>query len=392
MKKTAARNRLLRACRKRPWRKCGSGTLAPGHPVDPSSIFRYTRLSLYLCLLGALTFSAPVWACDVPVFYYAMEHWAPDPYEAILFHQGPLDESAKEAADRLRADASRINLLFTQVDLSAAAEPSMLRLWEEQSADALPWLVVRYALAAPDGEWVWSGPLTTAAVERLADSPLRREIGRRLLAGQSAVWVLLESGDPAQDQTAAQRLQAALRQAEQELELPVPAEDADAEAGAELWIEFSTVQLSRNDPDEQFFVAMLLDSEWDLELTHEVMAFPVFGRGRVLYALVGNGLDSANIREACAFIVGACSCEVKDQCPGRDLLMTADWGSAMELPSLAGLAQTYARVDTVRADTTAKTAIRETGVLGRNLLLVLLAGGLGVAAATLAMKRAGGKR
>ena len=138
----------------------------------------------YLCLVGTLLFSAPTRACDVPVFRYAMEHWAPDPYEAILFHRGPLSESALEAVARLQTDASRVNLLFGQVDLDEVVEPSLLQLWKEQPADALPWLVVRYALAAPGGQVVWSTPFDIAAVERLVDSPLRREIGRRYLLNE----------------------------------------------------------------------------------------------------------------------------------------------------------------------------------------------------------------
>lgn len=343
---------------------------------------------LYPCLICVLFLSAPVRACDVPVFRYAMEHWAPDPYEAILFHRGPLDESAQEAAERLQTSAPRVNLLFTRVDLSGTVEPSMLRLWEEQATAELPWLAVRYALASPGGETIWSAPFDATAAERLLDSPLRREIGRRLLAGQSAVWVLLESGDAEQDETVAQQLQDELRAAEAELELPVPEEESGEESADDLWIEFSTLRLSRDDPDEQLFVAMLLDSEWDLEHTDEAMAFPVFGRGRVLYALVGEGIDRDNIRQACAFVVGACSCEVKDLCPGRDLLMDAEWSSAVELPSLAGLAQAYALPDT----TAVEKKPLETGVLGRNLLLVLLAGGVVVAAATLAMRRTGERR
>jgi hypothetical protein len=59
------------------------------------------------------------------------------------------------------------------------------------------------------------------------------------------------------------------------------------------------------------------------------MAFPVFGRGRVLWALVGAGIAKENIAEAGEFLTGPCSCQVKSLNPGCDLLLAADWESAL---------------------------------------------------------------
>ena len=41
--------------------------------------------------------------------------------------------------------------------------------------------------------------------------------------------------------------------------------------------------------------------------------------------LIVKGIHAANILEASAYLCGACSCEIKEQNPGIDLLMTADW-------------------------------------------------------------------
>ena len=76
----------------------------------------------------------------------------------------------------------------------------------------------------------------------------------------------------------------------------------------------------------------------------EPIAFPIFGRGRVLYGLIGEGIASDVIDEASLFLTGACSCEVKEQNPGVDLLMSVDWDRLIttqyeidrELPPLAG--------------------------------------------------------
>ncbi len=56
----------------------------------------------------------------------------------------------------------------------------------------------------------------------------------------------------------------------------------------------------------------------------------MFGRGRLLYALVGEGINADNISEACQFMAGPCSCVVKDYNPGTDLLMTVDWEASLD--------------------------------------------------------------
>ena len=45
-------------------------------------------------------------------------------------------------------------------------------------------------------------------------------------------------------------------------------------------------------------------------------------------ALVGAGITAENIKDAAAFLAGPCSCEVKRDNPGVDLLLTAEWGRA----------------------------------------------------------------
>ncbi len=114
------------------------------------------------------------------------------------------------------------------------------------------------------------------------------------------------------------------------LALPMPPGDVvqastDYYPGPPLRIAFSMVRVSRTDPAEAFLVRMLLQSESDLPTLDEPMAFPVYGRGRVLYALVGAGTNAVNIGGACAFLTGPCLCECKAPSIGAVRLMAADW-------------------------------------------------------------------
>jgi hypothetical protein len=94
---------------------------------------------------------------------------------------------------------------------------------------------------------------------------------------------------------------------------------------------------------------MLLNLEDDLlndEFNNKPMHFPVFGKGRVLPPLIGAGINKENALGDCSYLCGPCSCQVKNQNPGMDLLIKADWWTALEgssviaekeLPALTGV-------------------------------------------------------
>jgi hypothetical protein len=102
-----------------------------------------------------------------------------------------------------------------------------------------------------------------------------------------------------------------------------------------LKLAFSLLRVSRSDPAERWLVRMLLASEPDLATTKGPLVFPVFGRGRALYALAGDGITDANLTKAADFLTAACSCKVKAANPGTDLLIAADWPDAPDISSTA---------------------------------------------------------
>jgi hypothetical protein len=176
--------------------------------------------------------------------------------------------------------------------------------------------------------------LNDSNVTQVIYSPKRQELVKRLTAGHSAVWILLESGDQAKDDAATKALESQLQLDAQWLALPTPEEleikpQVLESAKIKLRIEFSVLRVRRDDPQEAFLIDCLLNSEPDLHSFNEPLAFPVFGRGRVLYALVGKGIASNTIRAASSFMVGPCSCQVKEQNPGFDLLLQCDWPTAI---------------------------------------------------------------
>lgn len=278
-------------------------------------------------LLSFLACAVPAWACSVPVFRYALEHWPADPFEAVVTQPAKLSELQQAALKEL--EESGANLTVRTIVSAEAQEPRVSVRFPHEGAE------------------LWTGSLTE--VKQVLDSPARAEITKRLGEGESAVWVLLESGDKARDDAAFDTLQKRLEYLGGTLELPkLEAQDIAnglvSVAQEDLRLAFSILRVRRDDAAERLFVQMLLATERDLATTTEPIVFPVFGRGRALYALVGEGIKRETIDRAATFLIGKCSCEVKEKNPGADLLLAANWDAAVKaksapLPDLPTLAE-----------------------------------------------------
>ena len=283
------------------------------------------------------TFAASVaLACNVPVFRYALERWPADPYELVVLHEGKLSAEEVAAVDTLRQTDLRsdtsANFNVRMIEISAVKDSLLEDIWKTRKGGGGPLLVTLYprnAQEVPD-RVVSVHPLSSQVVQRSVDSPMRQQLAKRLLSGDSAVWVFIPCGDKARDEAALERLTVEVKKNQQSLELP-PQDELEEddlfqpENPIELRLGFSIITVNRKDPKEAFFLEMLMGSEPDLESLEEPMAFPVIGRGRVLYALVGKGIFRDTVAMASRFVVGPCSCQVKEQNPGFDLLLAVDW-------------------------------------------------------------------
>jgi len=300
----------------------------------------------------------PAESCNVPVFRFALERWHADIFEVVVFHRGEMSPDEKVIVEKLEKAStdqnSYSNYTVRIVDLKSEVPKEMLNLWNSLDSPEAPWFVVRYPESARIWRPFWSSRLTSDAVNYLADSPVRSKIAERILDGESVVWVFIESGDTEQDNSAAEMLKSQLSNLESTLKLPETVDWTDdgtasfTSNGQGLRIAFSLIRVSRDDPRETMLIQMLMHSEPDLfDYISYPMAFPVYGRGRALYALIGDGINERNIHLACTFVTGACSCEIKAINPGIDLLMTVDWDAGIqeswiqytELAPLVGLSQ-----------------------------------------------------
>ena len=316
--------------------------------------------SIITCLL--IYVSSAV-TCQIPVFRYALERWSPDLFSVFVLHHSPLSVENLSLVDRLKKSALEserpANIEVQLIDLNENPRYSREFRSDEYSRDQYPLMVVRYPQWVKTNRLAWMGTLSRESVEALIDSPARRAIIERISAGESAVWVLIESGEQSKDDAAANRLQENLDFLQQRLRLPsremIENDEAfQPETQVELRLAFSILRLKHGDPTEAIFASLLINSEPDLHKFSEPIAIPVFGQGRSYFALVGKGINIQTITDSCQFLTGACSCQVKEQNPGADLVFAANWrqiitGTAIRpqpLPDLMGMAALADRVET----------------------------------------------
>lgn len=370
-------------------RRRGDALWRGGHQAGRMSIMAGQRMGYLLALVVLVAGASTLHACTLPVFRYALESWEAAPYEVTIFHKGALSEKETSAVDLLRAGA-RGNMSVQVVDLAGSASEVMQKLWKSQEGDRLPRVVVCFPGPVDPAKVVWSGPLDEGSVRFIADSPKRRALAREILDGHGIVWVVLESGNKERDDAAVALLLDQSAEVIGRTQGLAPSDSVAGEPGQAApssqdsssseddgsWaLSCGLVRLSRKDPAEAVFVRMLLSSEAGLErITGEPIAFPVFGRGRAFYALVGGGINRKTIEEVVVFLGNPCSCVLKELNPGFDLLMSADWEAgiaetmtaAPTLPPLTGVRPEVPLAGYQRSEDSTE------GSLWRNVLIIVL--------------------
>ena len=248
---------------------------------------------------------------DTPVYRYALEHWEPDTYELMIFHDAKAPSTIAPALAAL-ARATNIapaNLTVTLVDADPDTNAAASPLPIGTPPPAIPGAALGYPAKTQPGQAAWEGRATAETFNTLVDSPARRELIERLAVGDKPAWVLIESNKATDNEQALRELKAQ---------------------------NIDPIRVRRDDPSEQVFIAILLHSEPNpARYEGQPLVFPVFGRGRVLNTIAGEKISAYNLAAAIHYMTNPCTHEVKDENPGTDMLLTADWGKLLQQqPSL----------------------------------------------------------
>ncbi|MDX1285346.1 MAG: hypothetical protein R3182_10045, partial [Draconibacterium sp.] len=87
----------------------------------------------------------------------------------------------------------------------------------------------------------------------------------------------------------------------------------------------TVLPLDRKNLEESSFVSMLLNVEDDLKEINEPMLFGIFGKFRALEPLLAKGISEENINLLINFLTADCSCLIKDDLPGVNILYKGSW-------------------------------------------------------------------
>ena len=294
-------------------------------------------------VLLALQISAA--ACNVPVFRYALERWPVEPYTAIVIANDPLTPDEQRAMEQLtntsEGGAGALNLMVRQWTSKQLATSSFAKTVPESKKKGARLHVILPASARAKAPF-WSGALSMAAVKKIKDSPARKALIKKILGGDSGVFVLLESGDEKKDAEAAKAVEAHVAALAANARLPDGIVSANGEVSGDgpassdptdqlkskipFKVAFSSMRIAFSE-DEEVLTALLLNLPNSRTVSREEpMVFTVYGRARVIEPLIGlEEISSDLISRIASFLTGACSCQVKAQNPGTDLLLDHDW-------------------------------------------------------------------
>jgi len=336
-----------------PW----SGSPAPKPPTPDTTVKRLTNrmrptsmLVAMACSVSALSMDpAPsARACSTPVFRYAMYNWPTAPYYFFYFHHGEIPEEDKaihEQLEKLATADKPSNVRLIAIDMTNEEQLKyipevVLKSREAHAKDQQPLFVVYTSWGAE----LYVGKLDAKILGALVDSPMRRQIAKRFHQGNATIMLILKSSDEKANKEAAKVARQLLAKAKAGeivvssdlyymMPPPPPAEGSDdqpAEPEPEK-MKIAVLELSRDDANEKWLLRSLLAVEPDLnKFADKPMVFAIYGRGRVLPPYIGKGIHVDNLFDCASFLGGACSCMIKDQNPGVDLLMQWDWDATAE--------------------------------------------------------------
>ncbi|MCH8922978.1 MAG: hypothetical protein IIA67_07500 [Planctomycetes bacterium] len=305
--------------------------------------------------------TAASWACSTPVYRYAMYRWQRAPYEVFYLHQGetpPQDAAVNKSLAALSsngpAEGKSANVRFTSLDISdkavlASLPPELQATLKKHKDKPLPWHVIY----TPGWTELHVGRLDEKSTKTLADSPARKKMNKLLSDGAPCVLVLVPGKDEAVNKSAREHIATTIKNAaqgkftppEDPLEATLgqppagPGGGKPAKAKKKTKLpDVATITVKRDDSQEQWLLRCLMQAEGDLgKFKDEAMVFAVYGRARVMPPCIGKGITPQNLGDYVVFSMGPCSCEVKDQNPGMDLLSQWDWKkSATALAELFG--------------------------------------------------------
>lgn len=291
-----------------------------------------------------LTAGLKVWTCQVPVFRYALERWNNDPFTIRIFEKGKTPAAAATYEHVITASDALLQIEHVDVTENAGA-----LAWQYEDLNLqgdFPWVQVVSPEHQGEERIVWQGRPSVEWATQLVDSPLRQAISAGLLSGSSVVWLFIPGPNEEENQQLQSNIEGWLKAFESEIPIPegvyhlhdlpdLQGQTVDMDnvlrSNVPLQIKFQVLVARSGQPEEALFEQMIRTFQPLAKSgqQHQPFLIPFYGRGRMLPGLPASAISRERIREACNYLCGICSCTVKNQSPGVDLIWNMDWGARL---------------------------------------------------------------
>ena len=224
-------------------------------------------------------------ACTTRVSEWVLLNALPNQYTLVYFHKGSVSESVKKQNQKLAEGITSSNIQFKTVSRQEIAEPYYGLYYEGR---------------------FFSEYKMVDDLKGLTSSPMREKVAAELMAGKLCVMLYLKTDNKEKDDRGLNTLYSAIE-------------------SSPFGKIITVVELSRNSREEHHFASLLLNVEDDLKYISEPMLFGIFGRFKALEPLLGRGISEENINLMIDFFTAECSCLIKDDLPGTDILSLDQW-------------------------------------------------------------------
>jgi hypothetical protein len=303
-------------------------------------------MRILLSILIGLLVVPSATACKIPVFRYALEKWFADSYTMVVLHDGELTKEENKVLEMLRSDEVHRNtnlqvFVATKKEV-AEVKPIQPLFAGETVKNGEAKMYLLKPVGAGKQSIITQSPLTIENARKVIYSEDRQAIMDEIFKGYSVVWLMVESGDKEADDAAYKQLQKGMKVVAAEIVIPDGVVKTDGTMIGEnaifdpenqlisdipLKIDFTSLRISGSKGDQ--VLIKMLQSLYPTEPTDKPQVYSVFGRGRTLDPMVGEEINEENMGLIAEYLCGACSCQVKNQNPGADLLLFRDWDDAI---------------------------------------------------------------
>jgi len=224
-------------------------------------------------------------ACTTKVSEWVMLNSVPDRYVLVYYHKDDIPQQVQQQNSRIENSFKSANIVFRPVLRDDVKKPYYALLYNNRQFSQF------------EGY---------KDLDKLAVSPLREKVANELMSGKLCIMLYLKSGNRDKDERGLQILKSTVTESPFSTIIPV-------------------FELDRNSVEESVFVSMLLNVESDLKDINEPMVFGIFGRFRALEPLLAKGITKENINLMIDFLTADCSCLIKDNLPGINILYDGKW-------------------------------------------------------------------